>query len=156
MMKNLKYRELLFAEVPDPKVDVSEIQTTVGLRLKIGEDFWLDLAYNFSQLGAEKETLDASVCSYPRALSKSGMEQDTPWSVDYRYTDNTHKKIEEFIADGGLVDLEYHFPNGTYWSNKGKCSGNFVQEAGVNAVINATVSFELSEPKWTPTYATKG
>lgn len=146
---NNKYRTLYFDE---PEFDISQVQTTVKLKIYLGTDLvvWANAA---GDLGGEPETLDATPLSAGVQMNKTGIQSLENWTIDYFYNPGDFGKIETLKSNKTKVNLKIEAPNGDEWTNSGVCTSNYATNISVNGLLGGHAVFELSNPDgwaWTP------
>lgn len=140
------YNHLYFA---NQQYDISKVQTTVGITVTIGE-YQVLWANTTGDLGGEPETLDCTPLSASVQMNKAGVISLDNWNVDYFFNDGDFGQLNTYLKDGGIKDIAITLPNGTKFTNKGKCTANTVTGIAVNGLINGHAVFELSQPDgWT-------
>lgn len=152
-MNKLDYRTLYF-DIQRPELDITKPQTTVGITLKVGEDF-LVWAHTTGDLGGEPEALDATPLSALVQMNKTGIQALDNWTVDYYFNDEDYMKLEEIRKSGELYDITVTMPHGGQFTNKGKCTANYATGMSVNSMAEGHAVFELSSAEgWGYTPAT--
>lgn len=145
------YTNLIFV---DPTYDIAKVQTTVGLTVTVG-DYQVLWANTTGDLGGEPETLDCTPLSAKVQMNKTGIISLDNWTIDYFFNDDDFGKLNAYLKDGTTKDIAITFPNGTKFTNKGKCTANTVTSIAVNGLISGHAVFELSQPDgWTYVPAT--
>lgn len=132
------YKSLIFADL-----NISDVQTTVGITIKIGntEIRWANTA---GDLGGEPETLDCTPLSATVQMNKAGIQSTANWTVDYFFNETDFEALEENKKTDTEQDIVVTLPNGSTFTNKGKCTANYATGVSVNGLLTAHAVFELS------------
>lgn len=148
MNTKINYRDLIFSNL-----NVSEVQTTVGITVKIGETE-IRWANTTGDLGGEPETLDCTPLSATVQMNKAGIQSVANWTVDYYFNETDFQALENEKKAATEADIVVTLPNGGTFTNRGKCTANYATGVSVNGLLTAHAVFELSSNTgWT--YAPK-
>ena len=140
----LDYRTLIFADL-----NVSEVQTTVGIEIAVG-DVTIKWANTAGDLGGEPETLDCTPLSATVQMNKTGIQSIANWTVDYFFNDTDFAALENNKKAATESNIVVKLPNGATFTNKGKCTANYATGVAVNGLLTAHAVFELSSSTgWT-------
>lgn len=135
-------------------LNVSEVQTTVGITIKFGETTirWANTA---GDLGGEPETLDCTPLSANVQMNKAGIQSVANWTVDYFFNETDFQALEANKKAPTESEIVVTLPSGATFKNKGKCTANYATGVAVNGLLTAHAVFELSSNTgWTYTPAT--
>lgn len=129
--------------------------STIGISIKAGNAV-IAGATDFSDIGAEAQTLDATKLSDKVAVSVPGVQSQDAWTVTYLFNNNLttsdFRALNALVKAGAAVALEVSFPDGTKATNNGIPASNVVSGGSVNSMLKAVVSFTLQNPEgwaWT-------
>jgi hypothetical protein len=128
---------------------VDEVLTTIGVTVKVG-DTAIQGAYNYSDLGAAPNDLDATPLSSQYSVKKAGLIDLGNWELDYYYNAKDWGTIETAKAGGTAVALTVTFPGGDVFSNTGTVGSNYLTGQGVGSMAQAKAVFALAGG-WTRT-----
>lgn len=111
-------------------------------------------AKEFDDLGGESEGLDATVLTDTQTRTIPGLKQQDAWTVTYNFNNNEassdFRRLNKLVEAKKPVDIEVSFKDGTKLATKGIPGSNKVNGGSVNAVLEATVSFNIQD-EWKAT-----
>ena len=130
---------------------IDDVLTTIGITVKVGNTA-IQGAYNYSDLGAEPNELDATPLSNTHAVKKPGLIDDPKWELDYYYNETDFSAIETLRTAGTSSTIEITLPNGAKFSNTAICGANIVTGGSVGSMQQAKAIFTLGNANgWTKT-----
>lgn len=107
-------------------------------------------ATDFSNIGAEAQTLDATKLTDKVAVTVPGVQSQDAWTVTYLFNNNLatsdFRTLNALVKAGTAVPLEVSFPDGTKAKNNGIPASNVISGGAVNSMLKAVVSFTLQNP----------
>ena len=138
-----------------PTTDNNQYLTSIGVTVKVNNAL-VKGAISFGDIGGEPNTLDATKLTDSVRIYEMGVQDQGSWDVTYLFnnnaTDSDYRTLQALADENPKVtwyDLEVDLPDGTKFTNKGKCS-NRLTGAGVDAMLEAVATFVLKD-KWTVT-----
>ena len=130
-----------------------EVLTTIGTTVKIGNTV-INGAYNYSDLGADANELDATPLTVTHAIKVPGLIDEPAWELDY-YENPTDWAAIEATKNSASVNLEIAYSDGSKRTNTGIYSSNYEAGGSVNGLHQCKAKFTLiSGEGWTYVPAT--
>ena len=125
-----------------------EVLTTIGTTVKVGNTV-IAGAYNYSDLGADANELDATPLSATHAIKVPGLIDEPAWELDY-YENPTDWAAIEATKNSASVNLEIAYSDGSKRTNTGIYSSNYETGGSVNGLHQCKAKFTLiSGEGWT-------
>lgn len=127
--------------------NLEDVLTTIGTVVKVGttEIVW---AHDYSDLGADPNTLDATPLSSKVALKKDGLIDQDMWELSYYYNAADYGTIDTLKTAGTSTALSVEFEDGDKFTNTGVCVANYLTGGSVGAMQDTVAKFVLNGP-WT-------
>lgn len=128
-----------------------DVLTTIGITIKVGSTT-VQGAYNYSDIGAEPNDLDATPLSATHAVKKPGLIDDAKWELDYYYNETDFTALETIRTGGSSTTIEVTLPNGAKYANTGILGANILTGGTVGAMQQTKAVFTLGNANgWTKT-----
>lgn len=132
-----------------------DVLTSIGVEVafQIGSEtpVVIDGCFNYGDLGADAQDLDATPLSATHAIKKAGLIDEPKWEVQYYYNEADYAAIEA-LKNAQSVTAKVTFPNGTVKTNTVEYSSHYVTGSQVNGMIVAKAAFVLGNANgWTHT-----
>lgn len=127
----------------DPVLDVEDVLTSVGVTVKIGS-VTVVWASDVSDMGGDKEQLDATPLISTVKINKSGLEDREAWTVEYFHNDTDFAALNGLKTAGTSQNLEVDLPDGSKFTNTGVVTGNYMTAIAVNNMLKDKVTVDLS------------
>lgn len=147
----MNYKHLYFT---DPTFDIADVLASKGTTVAIGSSTIL-WATNLGAFGGDTSGLDCTPLASQVHLEKAGVEQQEKWAVDYIYNHADFNAMETLKGATTSSTITVTLPNGATFTNTGKVASNYVDAVGVEEIIKAHASIELSSA-WTYTAPSSG
>jgi hypothetical protein len=144
------FSHLYFA---DPQLDVSEVLTSVEVAVKIGPNTQggtltaISWATDVSDMGGDKEQLDATPLISPVKINKSGLEDREAWTIEYFHNDTDFAFLNGYKQSGDKVKIEVDLPDGSKFTNTGVVTGNYMTAIAVNNMLKDKATIDL-DAEW--------
>ena len=121
---------------------VDDVLTNIGVTVKVGNTT-IQGAYQYGDLGADANELDATPLSSTHAIKKPGLIDEPAWELDYYFNEADFDAIAAVKSAGTSVALEISFPDGVKFTNTGECASNYLTGDSTGNVAKAKATFTL-------------
>lgn len=132
---------------------MADYLSTIGITISVDSKPIIG-ATDFDDIGGEAEGLDATVLTDTQSRTIPGLKQQDAWTVTYNFNNSDatsdFRRLNALVDSKKVTDIEVKFPDGTAMKTKALASSNKVNGGGVNAVLQATVSFAIQD-EWKST-----
>ena len=136
-----------------PNTYAEEVLTTIGTTVKVNNTV-IAGAYNYSDLGADANELDATPLNATHAIKVPGLIDEPAWELDY-YENETDWNAIEAVKSSASVTLTITHNDGSVFTNTGKYASNYETGGSVNGLHQCKAKFTLTSGSgWTRTDAT--
>lgn len=134
-------------------LDINDVYIENGItHFKLGNSD-IDWVYEYDDMGADPEQVDATPLTSKVAMKKDGIIDQDNWTFRYYKNESDYDKIQALKAAKQTVAIAVTFEDGDTISNNGIVVSNYKQGGSSNGMQSMQVSIALNG-EWTLTHAT--
>ena len=136
-------------------LDINDVYIENGItsfKLGSGQNADIDWVYEYDDMGADPEQVDATPLTSKVAKKKDGVIDLDNWTFRYYKNASDYDKIQALKTAGESIAISITFEDGDIVSNTGKIVSHYKLGGSNNSMQSMQVSIALNS-EWTLTHA---